>query len=102
MLEIAIQLVVIAAVLAVVFALLRSALTPRFQFMIQINAGQARVTKGKVPAEFLDHARDVCLEFGVSAGWIGGVKRGKAIALKFSRHFPPACQQRLRNVWFCP
>jgi hypothetical protein len=102
MLEIAVQLVVVAAVLAVIFVLLQTALAPRFQFMIQINGGELRVTKGKVPADFLDHVREVCREFDINAGWVGGVKRGKGIALKFSRDVPPPCQQRLRNVWFCP
>jgi hypothetical protein len=102
MLEIAVQLVIAAAVLAVVFSLLQSALAPRFHFLVQISAGELRVTKGKVSAEFLDNVREVCRDFGVTSGWIGGVKRGKAIALKFSRHFPPPSQQRLRNIWFCP
>lgn len=102
MLEIGIQLVVVAVILAVVLVLLQNALTPRFQFMIHIKRGDARVTKGKVQPEFLDNVREICREFGISEGWVGGVKRGKSIALRFSRHFPPQCQQRLRNVWFCP
>jgi hypothetical protein len=102
MLEIATQFVVVATILAVVFALLRAGLTPPFQFVIQISGGELRVAKGKVPAEFLDNMREVCREYGIHAGWVGGVKRGKAIALKFSRHFPPPCRQRLRNIWFCP
>jgi len=102
MLEIAVQLVVVAAILAVVLVVLQNALTPRFQFMIQISGGELRVTKGKVPAEFLDNVREVCRESGITSGWVGGVKRGKATALKFSRQIPPHCQQRLRNIWFCP
>ena len=33
------------------------------------------------------------------SGWIGGVRQGKAIALRFSSSIPQACQQRLRNAW---
>jgi hypothetical protein len=102
MFEIGLQLIVFAAVLAVVAVLVRAALAPRFQFMIQIVRGEWRVTKGKVPAEFLDSLREACREFNVHTGWVGGVRRGKAIALRFSHHFPPPCQQRLRNAWFNP
>jgi len=102
MLDTAVLLAVIAAGLAVVFALLRSALMPRFHFLVQISDSRLHVTKGKVSAEFLDSAREICEEYKVTSGWIGGVKRGKSIALKFSRSFPSPCQQRLRNIWFCP
>lgn len=102
MFEIALQLVFFGVVLVVVAAILQAALMPRYQFLVQINGGQLRVTKGKVAAEFLDNVREVCGEYQITSGWIGGVQRGKAIALKFSSNIPPPCQQRLRNLWYCP
>jgi Protein of unknown function (DUF3634) len=102
MFEIAVQLVVFGVVIAIVVAILQAALVPRYQFVIQINGDQISVTKGKVQADFLDDAREVCGEFRITSGWIGGVRRGKSVALRFSGNIPPACQQRLRNVWFCP
>jgi len=100
MVEIALQLVTFGVVLAVVAFILQAAFRQNFQFVIHINGDQLRIAKGKVRADFLDEAREVCGEFGVTSGWIGGVKRGKAIALKFSANIPPPCQQRLRNLWF--
>jgi uncharacterized protein DUF3634 len=100
MFEIAVQLVLLGVVMAIVGVILQAALMPRFQFLVQIDGDNFKVTKGKVRAEFLDEARAVCREHGVTSGWIGGVKRGKSVALKFSRGFPPNCAQRLRNIWF--
>lgn len=100
MFEIAVQLVVFGVIIAIVAVILQAALVPRFHFLVQINGEQFTITKGKVRADFLDEAREVCKEFGVTSGWIGGVKRGKQVALKFSRNIPANCQQRLRNIWF--
>jgi hypothetical protein len=60
--------------------------------MVKIDHGELRVTQGKVHAEFLDNIREVCREYSLAAGWIGGVKQGKSIALRFSRSIPPGCQ----------
>ena len=100
MVEFAIQLVVFGVVLAVVAFILKGALSPRFHFVIQIHGDQLVVAKGKVPGDFLKEAREVCRQFDVTSGWVGGVRRGKSIALRFSTNFPPPCQQRLRNIWF--
>ena len=100
MLEIALQLVFGGIVIAVVAFVLQAAFMPRYQFIVQVHGAQLVVTKGKVRAEFVDEARLVCQEFGVTSGWIGGVRRGKSIALKFSSNIPRNCQQRLRNIWF--
>ena len=102
MFEIAVQIVIFGVVLAIVAVILQAAFRPNFQFVIQINGDMLTIVKGKVRADFVDEAREVCREFGVTSGWIGGVKRGKSVALKFSRNFPPSCQQRLRNLWFTP
>jgi hypothetical protein len=100
MLEIGLQLIAVAVVVGVVGVILQVALMPRYVFLVQINGGQLAITKGKVHADFLDDIREVVAEYGLTSGWIGGVKRGKNVALRFSRNIPPACQQRLRNLWF--
>ena len=100
MVELALQMLAVAVALAVAFALLHAAFKQRFQFMITLDGGQPRVTKGKVHADLLANIRAVCGEYKIAAGWIGGVRQGKQVALRFSRNIPPACQQRLRNIWF--
>jgi Protein of unknown function (DUF3634) len=100
MTEIVTQLVILAAAVGVVFVIAQAAFAARFQFMVKIKRGEPRVVKGKVTIEFLDEIRATCREYGVAAGWIGGMRRGKTIALRFSNNFPPDCQQRLRNTWF--
>jgi hypothetical protein len=72
---------------------------PRYVFEIRVADGQPVVRKGKVTAAFLDCVETVCRESHVSAGWVGGVMNGKRVLLRFSRHFPPGAQQRLRNEW---
>jgi hypothetical protein len=100
MLDLVLQLVVVAVALVVVLAILQVALAQRYHFMIMIDRGKPRVSNGKVHAAFLDNIRAVCEEHGIISGWIGGVRQGKAIALRFSRNIPYGCQQRLRNIWF--
>jgi hypothetical protein len=70
--------------------------------MIKIHDGEPKVVHGKVSAEFLDRIREVCRDLQIGTGWIGGVKRGASMALRFSRSFPPSSRQRLRNAWFSP
>ena|ERR1043166_5381807 len=93
------QLVALAVAVAVIAAILYAAFGQRFHFVITITQGEPRVTKGKVHGDFLDTIREMCQEYGIASGWIGGVMRGKTISLRFSRSIPGACQQRLRNVW---
>jgi hypothetical protein len=71
----------------------------RYTFMVHLRAGVPRVTHGKVTASFLQELRQACEEAGVTRGWVGGLARGRRTALVFSRSIPPACQQRLRNLW---
>jgi Protein of unknown function (DUF3634) len=72
---------------------------PQYVFEIRINRGQPFIRKGKVTNAFLDRVAAVCHECGVVRGWIGGVRQGRRIALRFSRKFPPGSKQRLRNEW---
>jgi hypothetical protein len=79
----------------VIWSLLQS----RYVFQIRVAGGQPSVRKGKVTTAFLGRVAVVCRESGVARGWIGGVPQGRRVALRFSRHFPPGAQQRLRNEW---
>lgn len=74
-------------------------LQPQYVFKIRIHRGQPSIRKGKVTRAFLDRVAEVCREEGVVRGYIRGVRQGRRIALRFSRHFPPGLQQRLRNEW---
>src|ERR1700722_17152560 len=100
MLETLLQLVIVAVALTVMLGIGHVAGSSQYVFMVVIRRGEVCVTKGRVPGEFLDHVREVCREQHITSGWIGGVRRGKNTALKFSSQIPRPCQQRLRNYWF--
>ncbi|HLW66526.1 MAG TPA: DUF3634 family protein [Gemmataceae bacterium] len=95
MAELLLEIVLIGFAGWVVWMLLQ----PRYVFEIRLQQGKPLVRKGKVTAAFLAEVAAICRDDHVSAGWIGGVMRGKRVALRFSRHFPPGAQQRLRNEW---
>jgi Protein of unknown function (DUF3634) len=84
---------------ALVAGALWLALQPRYVFVVRIDNGRVRVARGKATAAFLQRVGEVCGQAGVTRGWVGGVRREKRIALLFSRNFPPAAQQQLRNYW---
>jgi len=100
MLDLVLQLVVLAVALVVVLGILHVALARRYHFMVMLDRGKPRLTEGTVHAAFLDDIRAVCEQYGIASGWIGGVRQGKSIALRFSSNIPHGCQQRLRNIWF--
>jgi hypothetical protein len=87
--------------LAVGFAawVIWSLIQPRYVFEIRVAGGQPAVRRGKVTTAFLGRVAVVCLENGVARGWIGGVRHGGQVGLRFSRHFSAGAQQRLRNEW---
>jgi hypothetical protein len=89
------KLLVIAFVIWVMWSILQ----PRYLFEIRVVGGQPHVRRGKVTAQFLGLLTAVCEEYGVGQGWVGGVQRGRLVALRFSHHFSPGLQQRLRNEW---
>jgi len=91
--------VVNALVIGFAIWVIWSLLQPRYVFEIRVEGGQPYVRKGKVTKAFLARVVEVCKESGVPRGWIGGVLQGQRVALRFSRHFPPGPQQRLRNEW---
>jgi hypothetical protein len=86
-------------VIAFVTWMIWSVLQPRYVFEIRVVGGQPSIRAGKVTTAFLGRVAAVCQESGVIQGWIGGVRHGRRVALRFSRHFPPGSQQRLRNEW---
>jgi hypothetical protein len=89
------RLVILGLMVAVAWI----ALQRRYAFVVRLQAGVPRLARGKVTAAFLHEIGRVCREAGVSDGWVGGVRRGRRVALRFSRHIPPPCRQRLRNLW---
>jgi hypothetical protein len=74
-------------------------LQPRYVFVVRIMQGRPSLRKGKLTRAFLGRLAEVCRENGVVSGWIGGVRQGRRISLRFSRQFSPGLQQRLRNEW---
>jgi hypothetical protein len=89
------HLVLLAAGVAVAWY----ALQPRYHFLLRIDAGRVRLTRGKVTDAFLADVGEVCRDLGVTAGWVGGVRRGRRVVLAFSWRLTPAFRQRLRNLW---
>jgi hypothetical protein len=95
MLEWAVKLLMLGIVVGVIWTLLR----PRYVFEIRIEGGRAQVRRGKVTDAFRRMVEEVCRDGGVNCGWLGGLRRGKRVALRFSRDFTPGLQQRMRNQW---
>ena len=89
------ELVIVAVILAGVLSLCR----PRPVFVLRIRAGGLARISGPVPQAFVGQVRDICREHQISAGTIRGFLVRKRIVLAFSRHIPPPCQQRIRNIW---
>jgi hypothetical protein len=75
------------------------ALSPKLVFKIRVAQGSLRVTRGTVAADFQQQAGEILEQWGISRGWIGGVRRGRRLTLIFSHSVPPGCRQQLRNLW---
>lgn len=86
-------------VLAVTAALAWLVLAGRAVFVITVRDGRARVTRGMVSGLFLADVEDVCRDHGIRSGTVRGVRRGRRVALDFSRSIPAPTRQRLRNAW---
>jgi hypothetical protein len=87
------------ALVAVIVGVLIWALQPRYVFVVRVKGETATATRGKVTTGFVQEVAEACREFGVVSGWVGGVRRGKQVALAFSMGIPARCRQRLRNAW---
>lgn len=95
MTDLAIKLLLVAFFAWMAWSLLQ----PRYAFEIRITNHAPHLHKGKVTHAFLTRVAEACTDNDVSHGWIAGVARGRHVALRFSRQFPPGCQQRLRNAY---
>jgi hypothetical protein len=89
------KVVIVSAALGVAWI----AVQPRYVFMVRVVKGRPQLAKGKVTPQFLQLVGETCEAFGIASGWVGGSRRGRQIALHFSRGIPPQCRQRLRNLW---
>ncbi|MDB5312485.1 MAG: hypothetical protein JWO38_6687 [Gemmataceae bacterium] len=93
------NLIVFGVAAGVLLAALWVADGRNYVFWIRVTDGRPVVRRGVITAAFLEHVGEVCREYGVRSGWVGGVRRGRRTRLVFSRSLPPGCRQRLRNVW---
>jgi len=89
------QLALAAAVLSALWAALR----PRPAFVVRVEQGVPRVTKGTVTRAFRQQIAETCGRHGVRKGVIRGVANQGRITLAFSTGIPTACRQQLRNIW---
>jgi hypothetical protein len=90
------RIAVVAAVVAAIAWLIANA---RYVFWVRIRNGAPSVGRGKVAAPFLRDLLDVCGQYSIERGWVGGLRRGRRIQLVFSRSIPEPCRQQLRNLW---
>lgn len=89
------RLIVVAVAGCIIVALARK----RYVFEIRVSDGVPVVRRGQVTRAFLDVLAEACRADGVTRGWVAGVPRGGRMTLKFSHHFAPGTQQRVRNQW---
>jgi hypothetical protein len=82
----------------VIWSLWRAA-QPRPAFVVRITGGEPRAVTGTVTPAFLERVREVAAEWGITAGRVTGLPRGRRIRLAFSRHIPQRARQQLRNWW---
>lgn len=91
---------VISVLIVVFFACLGwTVIQPQYAVKIRIADGRAQVERGRVASKFLSHVNLVCHECGVARGWIGILRHGQRMSLRFSHDFAPGLQQRIRNEW---
>jgi len=69
------------------------------RFVVQIENGDVRVTKGKVPDSFLREVRDFSKEEKLTSGILRGKRQDTFIRLVFSADIPAFLHQKLRNIW---
>lgn len=68
-------------------------------FVIELQAGAARLTKGSVPASWTSDCGEIAAEFGIVHGYVEGVRSPWGVGLRFSPGVPKECHQRFRNVF---
>lgn len=67
-------------------------------FVITFRGGRATCARGAVPGRHLADCGAIAAEFGLTCGYVDGVRRGGRLRLRFSPSIPKASHQRLRNV----
>jgi hypothetical protein len=82
-----------------VVVLLHWAARPRYAVVVTIEEGVPQVTQGTVEPAIVGAVRDICVRHGVPYGTIWGVNDRNLLRLRFSREFPDACRQQIRNIW---
>ncbi|MBI3408531.1 MAG: DUF3634 family protein [Planctomycetes bacterium] len=87
------------ALAGLIIGALWKASRPPCLFVIRIESGAPRVAHGKVTGALLERIREAVAAFGIWRGRIAGRAHGQRIRLDFSREFPPAACQQLRNWW---
>jgi Protein of unknown function (DUF3634) len=88
-----------AIILVVVTGVAWFCFSGRYEFHVRITPGSMKLTTGKLTLDSLSQLREICAEWQLKRGWIGGVRRGKRLRLMFSRNVPPGCRQQMRNLW---
>jgi hypothetical protein len=68
-------------------------------FVVRIVGGEPHTVSGKVTSDFLRQVREVAAREGLTTGKVSGLAIGREIRLAFSRQFPMAACQQLRNWW---
>lgn len=90
-----VEVIVVALIAFAIWRLCR----PQPAFVVRVENGAPRATKGTVTRAFLEEVRSICEAFEIRSGRVRGVVRDGRIRLEFSSAFPPPSQQRLRNWW---
>ena len=72
---------------------------PDRHFVVELRQGEPRVVSGTVTPAFLRLVRDIAGWNEVKSGRVIGISRGAGIGLEFSRSFPAAARQQIRNGW---
>ena len=68
-------------------------------FVVRIDRGEPHAVSGTVTPAFLSVLREVAAQHRIANARIRGVAAGKQVRLEFSRQFPPAACQQVRNWW---
>lgn len=68
-------------------------------FVVRISGGEARAIAGKVTPAFLARLNELAADHGINAGEVWATSVGTRLRLEFSRQFPEAARQQMRNWW---
>jgi hypothetical protein len=74
-------------------------LRPHYQFVIDVRQGRGRVSRGQATALFVRDVEEVFRDYHLASGSVRGMTAGRRTILRFSRHIPEPCRQRIRNLF---